>query len=375
MTELRQDPTTRNWVIVAPERGLRPHDARAGDGVARDGDRDATANTATTAPALGALPPVVGATPAAQATTPAAGGATPAAQATCPFCPGNEAMTPPEIWRSGTPQVWRIRVVPNKYPALAPDGGLQRVHRAGLVSMAGHGHHELIVESPRHDWDLATGSAAEVAEILLAYRLRYEALRARGDSALVVLFRNHGSGSGTSLDHPHSQVLATPVVPLLVRRRFDVARQHFDDMGTCLYEELAQREVNEGARIVDLDADFVAFVPFAASAPYETWIMPRTRQASFGATSDDQLGALARLLRRVLSALRRVAEDPPYNLVIHSAPAGDERSRYFLWHMQVMPRLSTAAGFELATGIPINPSAPEETAARLRAGVAAEGRD
>ena len=197
MTELRQDPTTRNWVIVAPAREVRPHDQAS---PVREQRRS---------------------------------------RASCPFCPGRESQTPTELWRlDGPGGGWRVRVLPNKFPALTPEAGRQRQERDGFLAMPGHGHHEVIIESPHHDWDLATAPEPEVRAVLEAYRARYRALRAAGDSALIVVFRNHGPGSGTSLQHPHAQVLAAPVVPLQVRRRLDVARQHFDDLGTCLYAEV-----------------------------------------------------------------------------------------------------------------------------------------
>ena len=260
-------------------------------------------------------------------------------------------------------------MVPNKFPALTPEAGREREQRDGFLAMPGRGHHEVIIESPRHDWDLATATHPEVRAVLAAYRARYRALRAAGDSALIVVFRNHGPGSGTSLEHPHSQVLAAPVVPLQVRRRLDVARQHFDDLGTCLYAEVIDGELGDGRRVLTAGERVVAFQPFAAAVPFETWILPRSHQPSFGQAGDGLLDELAGVLRSVLQGLRVALEDPPYNLVIHSAPPGDEGRQYFIWHLQIVPRLATPAGFELGTGIPINPSLPEDTAATLRASI------
>jgi UDPglucose--hexose-1-phosphate uridylyltransferase len=173
------------------------------------------------------------------------------------------------------------------------------------------------------------------------------------------------------LEHPHSQIVVAPVVPPQVRRQFDIARSHYDDFGTCLYLDMVERELADGSRIVIEGPRVVAFQPFAASAAYETWLMPRFQQASFGNTDDETLDELAHLLHDVLAALRRHLDDPPYNLVLHSAPPGDEGRAFFSWHIQIVPRLSTPAGFELATGMSINPALPEETAAALRATLAA----
>jgi UDPglucose--hexose-1-phosphate uridylyltransferase len=330
MTELRLDATIRNWVIVAPERAKRPDEFRRQHQRAEPNE-------------------------------------------TCPFCAGREAETPPELFRlEDDGGGWRLRVVINKFAALSTAGSRDQIGNGlGFTSMPGVGSHEVVIESPRHDWDLATAHEHEVRDVLAAYRLRHRALRDSGTAA-VIIFRNHGAGGGTSLPHPHSQIVATPVVPLLVRHRFDVAMQHYDDTGHCLYVELLHQELADGRRIVAQNAGFVAFQPFAAASPFETWIMPRTHRASYGDATDDELARLAPLLRDVLAGLRRLLDDPDYNYVIHSAPPGDEARPYFLWHLQIVPRLTTPAGFELGSGISVNPSSPEMTAASLREAITRE---
>jgi UDPglucose--hexose-1-phosphate uridylyltransferase len=330
MTELRLDPTIRNWVISAPERSKRP------DAFRRPRRERAAGND------------------------------------TCPFCPGREAETPAELFRlPGANGGWRLRVVPNKFAALSAGGSRdQQANGLGFTSMPGTGRHEVVIESPVHDWDLATADEREVRDVLTVYRARHRALR-DASAAMVVIFRNHGAGGGTSLPHPHSQVVAAPVVPLLVRHRFDVAMQHYDDTGLCLYVEILHRELADGRRIVAQNDNFVAFQPFATASPFETWLMPRTHRASFADTGDDELAQLAALLRYVLGGLWELLDDPDYNYVIQSAPPGDEDKPYFLWHMQIVPKLTTPAGFELGSGISINPSSPEATAAALREAIAA----
>lgn len=330
MTELRLDPTIRNWVIVAPERSKRP------DAFRRQQRQRAEPND------------------------------------TCPFCAGREAETPPELFRLPDDEGgWRLRVVPNKFAALSGTGSRDHIANGlGFTSMPGVGSHEVVIESPRHGWDIATADEREVQDVLAAYRTRHRALRA-SSAAMVVIFRNHGAGGGTSLPHPHSQIVAAPVIPLLVRHRFDVATQHYDDSGRCLYVEILHRELADGRRIVAQNDGFVAFQPFAASSPFETWLMPRTHRASFADAGDDELAQLAALLRDVLGGLYELLGDPDYNYVIHSAPPGDEGRPYFLWHLQIVPRLTTPAGFELGSGISVNPSSPELTAVALREAVAA----
>jgi UDPglucose--hexose-1-phosphate uridylyltransferase len=320
-TELRQDRATRNWVIIAPRRDRRP----------------------------------VSFAPAPRPR---------AASTPCPFCPGREVETPPERWRLAGPDGrWRVRVVPNRFALLAGDGGgARRVDASGFVALPGTGRHEVVIESPDHDADLARSATSAVRDVLEAYRARYRALRDEG-WACIVIFRNHGPGAGTSLAHPHSQIVATPVVPLDVRHRFAVAMRHFDDTGGCLYLELLGSELADGRRIVLERERVVAFQPFAAAVPFETWIMPREHAASFGEASDRDLDELAATLRAVLGGLDRHLGDPDYNLVVQSAPPGDEGRRYFVWHLRIVPRLATPAGFELGSGMPVNPSLPEETAA------------
>jgi UDPglucose--hexose-1-phosphate uridylyltransferase len=323
MSELRQDPTTLGWVLVAPERARRP------------GEHGADASRAR------------------------------AGSGACPLCPGHETETPPELWRLPAPAGgWRVRVVPNRFPLLGADEGLS-AGSDSFRALGGRGWHEVVVETPDHSWDMALGTPEEIRRVLEAYRVRYHALRRRG-AELVVIFRNHGAASGTSLEHPHSQVVGTPVVPRLVRSRIDVARQRYDDAGSCLYLEVLERELRAERRVLIGDDRLVAFQPFAPSASYETWIMPRFHQPSFGDASPDVLDELARVLRGVLGALRAALDDPAYNLVVHSAPAGEEHLRYFVWHVRITPRLGTPAGFELATGIPVVSVLPEESAARLR---------
>ena len=158
--------------------------------------------------------------------------------------------------------------------------------------MPGVGRHEVVIESRGHFDDLATASELAVRRVLEAYRVRYRALRDEG-AALIVIFRNHGPGAGTSLSHPHSQIVATPVVPIEFRHRFDVAMQHYDDLGTCLYLDIVERELRDGRRIILQSERFVAFQPFASTSPFETWIMPGFHQSSFGKLDDAALDELA----------------------------------------------------------------------------------
>lgn len=332
MSELRRDPFTRAWVVIAPERADRPTHI---------------------APAPSLIPPVSG------------------PDSACPFCPGHERDTPSELWRwpadPGDPAgAWAVRVVPNRYPVLKSSDRPAHHRTFGLYTSAeGIGNHEVVIESPRHDWDLPDGDDTAVADVLRAYRARTRALRDRRPG-LVLPFRNHGAAAGTSLPHPHSQIVATPIVPLRFRHLFDVARAYYDDHGRCLYLDATTTELADGRRVVATSEHVAALAPYAAGAPYETWILPRDHQASFADAPDHVLVETAILLRRLLVAVHRVLGDVSYNYALISAPNGEEGTAYFIWHLQLVPRLSVAAGFELGSGMAVNPVPPEEAAAGLR---------
>jgi UDPglucose--hexose-1-phosphate uridylyltransferase len=332
MPELRQDPATKQWVIIATERAKRPQDF------------------VKSAPSV----------------------SLPAFQASCPFCPGNESMTPPETlaYRSGGPANgpgWWVRVTPNKFPALVPEGSLSRQATDGFFrKMDGVGRHEVIIETPRHDLSIPMMEDKQVEEILLAYRERYLALREDPRFKLIIIFRNHGPRAGTSLEHPHSQLVAMPIVPLTIRYRFEKAAGHFDDEGTCVYCDILKEGLRARSRLI-LESDrFATFHPFASRAPFETWIVPKRHHASFGAISMEEAKEFAWVLKRTLLQLYQGLNNPDYNYIIHSAPIKDEQEEYFHWHLQVLPRLVTPAGFELGTGMFINTALPEETAAFIR---------
>jgi UDPglucose--hexose-1-phosphate uridylyltransferase len=329
MATLRQDPTTNEWVILAPERAARK-----------------SLDHATRAPAAAHDPG-------------------------CPFCPGNEDLTPPEVARSPSSGPWEQRVVPNRFPALHPGGHTERNGGRILREMAGIGAHEVVIESPLHDERMDGMSGERVAHVVSLWRDRYRALSAEPWAKAVVVFRNFGERAGTSLEHPHSQILATPVVPPEALHQVTVATRYHDDTGHSVYLDLVGRESEERVRLVAERGPFTAVVPFAGRLPYETWIMPRALQPSFGDLRDEDLTDLAELLRDVLGALRRAADDPDFNLVVQSAPVGQELAPVFVWHIRILPRLVTSAGFELGSGMSINTVAPESSSAALRAAVTA----
>ena len=262
---------------------------------------------------------------------------------------------------------WRTRVVPNLYPALTPEGSAARQVEEGIFKkIGGIGVHEVIVETPLHNTSLAELGMTEVADVLYTYRARYNNLKTLPYVRFISIFKNQGRGAGTSLTHPHSQLIATPIAPPYVRRKLDIALQYYDEMGSCLYCDLFQHEIQVGKRVTTETKSFLAFHPYASRSPFETWIVPKQHETSFGLVSDVALPELAGLLKNTLMRLRSLLGNFDFNYVICSSPTEDENNHYYDWHLIIVPRLTTPAGFELGSGIPINTAAPEQTADFIR---------
>jgi len=285
---------------------------------------------------------------------------------TCAFCPGNENQTPPEIDRLPHDGPWAVRVVPNLFAALSGEGPVTRKGPPLFRETPGIGSHEVIIESPQHDARLDTMDLDDVARVVLMWRTRYRALIERPNIRAVVVFKNFGPLAGTSLVHTHSQVVATPVFLPRLLRRLDVATRYADENGGCVYDDLIAAEREARIRIVAECGPFLAFAPFAAGTPFETWIAPTDHQASFGDLADEHLDDLACAVRDVLRAIRRGSGDPDFNLVVFSAPSDGLSDRTFHWHIKVLPKLTTPAGFELGSAMSINTLPPEDAAAALR---------
>jgi len=329
MSEIRQDPTIEEWVIIARERAKRPDDF-----VREQPKRE--------------LPDF---------------------SSSCPFCPGNESMTPCQtlLYQKGDGTGWQVRAFANKFPALTPGGSTRRDIKEGFFTeMKGVGVHEVIVETPLHNRSLALMGEDEILKVLNAYRERYNELSQQPFAKLVVIFKNHGLAAGTSLEHSHSQLVVTPLVPKHIRLRHEVAMRYYDKNGRCLYSDLVNYELKSGKRIVMDTENFVAFHPFASQRPFETWILPKKQLASFGSVTDKDLENLAHILRINLIKLYRGLNDPDFNYVIDTAPVSDENKLYYMWHMRIIPRLTEIAGFEIGSGIYINTAVPEETAQFMR---------
>jgi len=332
MPQLRQDRSTKEWVIIATERSKRPHDFKKGERHIEESNY----------------------------------------KKDCPFCLGNEHLTPHETlaYRSGGPpdsEGWWVRVVPNRFPALSPEGSLERKEEKGFFRMMdGVGIHEVVIESPFHNQFLPLMEDRQAEEVFLAYRERYLALREDPRIKLIIIFKNHGEAAGTSLEHPHSQFVGTVVVPSNIRRKLEEAARYYDDHGSCVYCDLVEEELSLGKRVVMDTEKFVVLQPFASRFPFETWIIPKEHQASFGLISMEDSKKFAKVLKTTLLKLYSKLNNPDYNYVIHTAPIKDEGEDYYHWHLQIIPRLTTPAGFEMGSGIFINVCLPEETAQFLK---------
>jgi len=280
---------------------------------------------------------------------------------TCPFCPGHEAMTPPEVLadRPGagahdTPG-WDVRVVPNKFPALSMDG------------TNGVGVHEVIIETPDHDQPLALMPDAGVERVLWVWRERMRDLARDPRLRHIVVFKNHGAAAGATLEHPHSQLIALPMVPAVVREEIDGARRHLSTTGRCVFCDSVRGELRDERRVVQADADVIAIAPYASRFAFETWLLPTRHAARFEESPRSEVASLARLLKAVLRRLNAVLDSPAFNLVLHTSPIAEDVEDVYHWHLEILPAVTRVGGFEWGTGSFINPMPPEDAAAALRA--------
>jgi len=329
MPDLRRDPIVGRWVIIATERARRPSDH-------------------------------------APAPVPTPGGL-------CPFCPGHEDKTPREVYASGRPHHapadspgWKVRVVPNRFPALKIEGDLDRQADGIYDRMNGIGAHEVIIETAQHERSMKDLSDAELAEVLYAMKARVLDLRNDLRFRYILLFKNHGRLAGASLDHSHSQLIALPVVPRHVIEEIDGARRHHELKERCIFCDIVSQERKDRVRLVHENDEFVVFAPYAPRSPFETWIVPRHHASSFEAEPRERLAYCAQALGTTLRRLAAALGDPDYNFIVHTNPLRDAASPSYHWHVEVMPSLTQVAGFEWGSGFHINPVPPEEAAEFLR---------
>lgn len=323
MAELRKDPTTRRWVIVASGRGKRPSDFR--------------------------------------------GKARRATKKDCPFEPGAPEVKKAAVYLHWEhPAKYSVAVVPNKYPALSYEGLPRMVVKGLYTTIDAVGGHEIFVDTPRHTATWATMTVDEFEALLYAYRERYKFWFKDERVKYVLIFKNWGLGSGASLVHPHSQLAATPVVPPRTLEELEKGERHFKAKRTCIYCDLLKDEKRLKRRIVHESESFIVMCPFASRFPFELQIFPKRHSSNFVDSRLDEIKDLAETMHAVFGRVKRILGDPPYNALIHVAPQYAPNLRFYHWHIEIIPRLTEVAGFEWGAGVYINPTPPEQAAVVLR---------
>jgi UDPglucose--hexose-1-phosphate uridylyltransferase len=328
MPDLRKDPIVGRWVIIATDRAKRDYE------FAREPE--------------------------------------PAQPAFDPFLEGNEDKTPPEILAYREPHTapnkpgWRVRVVPNKFPALQVEGVLNKRGDGIYDLMNGVGAHEVIIECPHFETSLSRLKLENIREVLWVYRDRLVDLKK--DPRLVhgLIFKNKGASAGASIDHTHSQLIVTPVVPVSVWEEMQGSLEFFNYRGRCIYCDMIQQELATGSRIVLDTPSFVVFCPFASRFPFETWVLPKQHSSHFENIPRQGVEEMGMVLKSILGKLETALDDPPYNYILHTAPFDTQEVPHYHWHLEIIPRLTRIAGFEWGSGFYINPVLPEQAGAFLR---------
>lgn len=291
---------------------------------------------------------------------------------TCPFCPGNEKMTPPEIEAIRNPKTkqdtsgWTVRVVSNKFPALKIEGDLDK-RGIGMFDMSnGIGAHEVIIENPDHNKDLADLTQDEITSVISKYKSRSLDLENDMRFRYILLFKNHGEAAGASLEHSHTQLVALPIVPKRVKEELKGAQNYFRYRERCVFCDMIAQEEQERERIIFENKNFIVFCPFVSRFAFETWLLPKLHNSEFKSIDDSMIYDMAGALKEALMRLKIRLNDPAYNFIIHTGPIRDGVYEEFHWHLEIMPKLTHVAGFEWGSGLYINPASPELAAKCLR---------
>lgn len=329
MPELRKDPILGRWIIIAQERAKRPTDFVVAE-----------------APTIGGF---------------------------CPLCPGNENTTPPEVLAYGrqygmpanTPG-WLVRVVPNKYPALVIEGDIDRQGEGLYDKMNGIGAHEVVIESPRHEDIFAKLPLPHMLVVFQAFRSRIQDLERDPRFRYVLVFKNYGRAAGASLEHSHSQLVALPILPRMIVSELQGSLEYYNYKERCIFCDIIRQEIQQKVRVVCQNELFITMTPFAPRTPFEMWILPKNHDSGYHNQNDQQLASLASIFSETLRRLDACIPGVPYNFVLHTHPLRSENMKHFHWHFEIVPKLTSIAGFEWGSGFYINPTPPEEAAQYLR---------
>ncbi len=327
MPELRKDPVTDRWVIISEERGKRP-----------------VFLTEEISPQKTLI---------------------------CPLCPGNEPMTPHEVFairRDGsqpnTPG-WTVRVVPNKFPALRIEGDLEKEGIGLYDRMNGIGAHEVIIETPNHNEHLFDMVPEKLSDIFIAFKERCLDLANDKRFRYIMIFKNYGQRAGATIDHSHSQLIALPIVPKNVSEEIRGGLTHYKIKERCIFCDIIAQEREEKVRVVSENEKFLAISPYASRFPFEIWILPKKHESSF-TDQPENYPSLAEIFSLILRKYERALNRPPYNFMIHTSPLNTPHIPYYHWHIEIIPMLTRPAGFEWGTGFYINPTPPEEATSFLK---------
>ncbi len=320
MSEFRQNPITKQWVLIAPSRAKRPEDYRTSSVMTGQGEHDDS----------------------------------------CVFCPGNESKNP-EILRVPEKGDWQIRIIPNKFHALEKTTIYR--NKDFYVSRSGNGVHEVIINR-KHNEPVALQSIATVEMTLRTFADRIRFLHDDPTLSYVQIFHNHGRDAGASIIHPHHQLLATPIIPPHIHSEILGCHHYYQVNKSCIYCDIIQEEIAMGDRLVYESEHFVVLSAYASRSPFETWILPKKHSGRFEDISMEEIKHLSFVLKVTVGQLYTKLNDPPLNFYFHSMPFVREKhtmmeENSFHWHLTIFPRITIWAGFEYGTGIPVNPIPPE----------------
>ncbi len=329
MPELRKDPILGRWIIIARERSKRPTDF------------------------VVASPDTVG--------------------GFCPLCPEHERTTPDEVLAYGrnpgqpaNSPGWKLRVVPNKYPALVIEGELDKEGEGLYDRMNGIGAHEVVIESPNHSDRFAFLPPEQMILTFQAFRERIHDLSQDPRFLYVMIFKNFGKDAGASLEHSHSQLVALPIMPRMLEAELKGSLEYFKYKDRCVFCDIIRQEMQQKIRLVCENDKFVTLTPFAPRTPFEMWIMPKKHSSAYREQDDASLASLTNIFSETLRRLDGCIPGVPYNFVLHTQPLREKPQEHFHWHFEIVPKLTSIAGFEWGTGFYINPMPPEDTCQYLR---------
>lgn len=326
MPELRLNLIRREWVIIAREKGKRPGDFVGTKQRKRHPDF----------------------------------------LETCPFCPGNESRTPDEIFRISDEKGWEIRVLRNRFSNLSEEGE-RKIWDSGIKkSVNGVGIHDIIIETPIHNLTTATMSAELLKDLIRTYKDRFIEVYKNPGVEHVVIFKNNGPAAGTSIEHPLSQIVGIPITPFQIGESFEGFMKFFEETRECLMCKTIHDELNDGIRVLFNTEHFLSFIPYAALSPFHIWIFPKRHSGFFADIRPEEISDLAINLKSTMTRLYYGLGYPDFNYVIMSGKPNDTGSEFIHWYLSIVPRVDTATGFELASGMYINPLVPEMAAEFLR---------